>query len=163
MSRCAGVSCRGERISPLVKCAGRWARAISSSSLRAQPRRALALTRTLTARRLFRPYFRNGQVIETFRGGAKGGIYQPAVDIAIDKLRDGQWVRGESGASLWSSMQSAQVHIFPEGKVNQDPLAKLLRFRWGVSRMLLEAGDDVEVVPMWIQGAPSRRAYIGLR
>jgi hypothetical protein len=33
--------------------------------------------------------FRKGQVIETFRGER---IYQPAVDLAIEKLRAGAWV-----------------------------------------------------------------------
>ena len=35
-------------------------------------------------------FFRNGQVIETFRGR---GIRQPAVDLAIEKVNDGGWVR----------------------------------------------------------------------
>lgn len=34
-------------------------------------------------------FFRNGQVIETVRGG---GIYQPAVDTAIERLQEGGWV-----------------------------------------------------------------------
>jgi hypothetical protein len=40
--------------------------------------------------RAFSAFFRKGQVIETFRGK---GIYQPAVDLAIEKLRAGAWVR----------------------------------------------------------------------
>jgi hypothetical protein len=39
---------------------------------------------------IFSAFFRKGQVIETFRGK---GIYQPAVDLAIEKLRAGAWVR----------------------------------------------------------------------
>lgn len=38
---------------------------------------------------LIAPLFRNGQVIETFRGQ---GIYQPAIETAIDKLDQAQWV-----------------------------------------------------------------------
>jgi monolysocardiolipin acyltransferase len=34
-------------------------------------------------------FFRNGQVIETFRGK---GIWQPAIDLAIEKVNDGGWV-----------------------------------------------------------------------
>jgi monolysocardiolipin acyltransferase len=37
----------------------------------------------------FSAFFRAGQVLETFRGR---GIYQPAVDTAIEKLDQGQWV-----------------------------------------------------------------------
>src|ERR1700683_1716391 len=38
---------------------------------------------------VFSAFFRTGQVLETFRGR---GIYQPAVDTAIEKLDQGQWV-----------------------------------------------------------------------
>jgi hypothetical protein len=38
---------------------------------------------------LFSAFFRNGQVIETFRGK---GIWQPAVDLAIEKVNNGGWV-----------------------------------------------------------------------
>ena len=41
-------------------------------------------------RSVFSAFFRKGQVLETFRGA---GIYQPAVDTAIEKLRAGAWVR----------------------------------------------------------------------
>ena len=48
-------------------------------------RRALTLLCSV-----FSAFFRKGQVLETFRGD---GIYQPAVDTAIEKLRAGAWVR----------------------------------------------------------------------
>lgn len=35
-------------------------------------------------------FFRNGQVIETFRGH---GIHQEALDVAVEKLNSGDWVR----------------------------------------------------------------------
>lgn len=38
---------------------------------------------------LFSRFFNNGQVIDTIRGG---GIFQPAVDKAIELLEDGEWV-----------------------------------------------------------------------
>lgn len=44
----------------------------------------------LSIARVFSTFFRNGQVIETFRGQ---GIYQPAVDAAIEKVDQGGWVR----------------------------------------------------------------------
>lgn len=40
--------------------------------------------------RLLSSFFRAGQVIETFRGK---GVYQLAVEEAIEKLDDQQWVR----------------------------------------------------------------------
>ncbi|WAR57859.1 hypothetical protein PtB15_5B89 [Puccinia triticina] len=80
----------------------------------------------------------NGQVIKTVRGD---GIYQPAMDLAIEKLDNSQW-----------------VHIFPEGKVNQSRLNKssinpeLLRFKWGVSRLVLESKHEPIILPMWLKG-----------
>ncbi|KAI0791421.1 acyltransferase-domain-containing protein [Abortiporus biennis] len=92
-------------------------------------------------------FFRNGQVIETFRGK---GVFQPAVDTAIEKLNGGAW-----------------IHLFGEGKVNQpnNPTlrfselqaeakkeVRLLRFKWGVGRILMEVQKPPIIIPMWITG-----------
>ncbi|CAO1621359.1 unnamed protein product [Parajaminaea phylloscopi] len=76
--------------------------------------------------------FERGQVISTDRGR---GIFQPALDTAIEKLELGQW-----------------VHLFPEGYVNLSRQMVLRRFKWGVSRLLLESKARPRVVPIWIQG-----------
>ncbi|KZW03147.1 acyltransferase-domain-containing protein [Exidia glandulosa HHB12029] len=83
---------------------------------------------------VFSAFFRSGQVIETFRGN---GIQQPAIDDAIRKLDAGHW-----------------VHLFPEGKVNQflSPQAQLLRFKWGIGRMLMDVKRTPVVIPMWLTG-----------
>ncbi|KAG6877845.1 hypothetical protein C0993_003218 [Termitomyces sp. T159_Od127] len=81
----------------------------------------------------------HGQIIETFRGK---GIYQPAVDTAIQKLDQGGW-----------------VHLFGEGKVNQprdypqdvSGIASLPRFKWGV-RILMETMKPPVIIPMWLTG-----------
>jgi monolysocardiolipin acyltransferase len=65
-------------------------------------------------------------VIDTERGG---GVFQPAIDQAVQLLQDGEWV----GPSLGRA--DDQIHIFPEGKVNQasnNPDGGLLRFKWGM-------------------------------
>ncbi|KAI0300647.1 acyltransferase-domain-containing protein [Multifurca ochricompacta] len=89
----------------------------------------------------FSAFFRKGQVIETFRGA---GIYQPAIDTAIEKLRAGAW-----------------IHLFGEGKVCQshtykaDPqtgVARLQRFKWGIGRILMETPRPPTIIPMWITG-----------
>lgn len=77
-------------------------------------------------------FFRNGQCIETLRGG---GIHQKAIDESISKLSSGDW-----------------VHLFPEGYVNVSTSTRLRRFKWGISRMLLEAEKMPVVVPIWITG-----------
>ncbi|KAL1942234.1 hypothetical protein VTO73DRAFT_6298 [Trametes versicolor] len=88
---------------------------------------------------VFSTFFRYGQVIETFRGK---GIFQPAIDTAIQKLNRGDW-----------------IHLFSEGKVNQessDPAspnaARLLRFKWGIGRIVMEAQQPPIIIPMWLTG-----------
>ncbi|KAJ3723354.1 acyltransferase-domain-containing protein, partial [Lentinula raphanica] len=100
---------------------------------------------------LFSTFFRYGQVLETFRGK---GIYQPAVENAIEKLNQGCW-----------------VHLFGEGKVNQpgtyrkdeNGFAILPRFKWGVGRILSSTDHPPIVIPMWITGfdklMPEGRAF----
>ncbi|KAI0084577.1 acyltransferase-domain-containing protein [Irpex rosettiformis] len=85
---------------------------------------------------VFSAFFRKGQVLETFRGN---GIFQPAIDTAIQKLNSGDW-----------------IHLFSEGKVNQpdiEPSApRLLKFKWGVGRILMEAKRPPVIIPMWLTG-----------
>ncbi|KAF4602382.1 hypothetical protein EYR40_005587 [Pleurotus pulmonarius] len=106
---------------------------------------------------VFSKFFRLGQVHETFRGK---GIYQPAVDAAINTLNTtGGW-----------------VHLFGEGKINQpstypiNPITRkvhLPRFKWGVGRILMESTPSMTcttshrittrqrpplVIPMWLSG-----------
>ncbi|GAA5945008.1 hypothetical protein JCM3775_004257 [Rhodotorula graminis] len=77
-------------------------------------------------------FFEKGQVIETFRGK---GIYQRAIDESSKKLDAGNW-----------------VHIFPEGRIKQEDLHSLRRFKWGISRILMECERMPLVVPVWIKG-----------
>ncbi|KAJ1851690.1 Lyso-phosphatidylcholine acyltransferase [Coemansia sp. RSA 1822] len=79
---------------------------------------------------LLNGFFALGQTIPTVRGD---GIYQLAVEIGLRKLNENKW-----------------VHVFPEGKVNQE--AQMLRFKWGVGRMIMEAERTPIVVPMFFTG-----------
>jgi len=89
---------------------------------------------------VFSTFFRYGQVLETFRGR---GIYQVAVDNAIEKLNQGDW-----------------IHLFGEGKVNQpdaylkneNAMAILPRFKWGVGHILSSTFKPPIIIPMWITG-----------
>ncbi|KAJ2496330.1 Lyso-phosphatidylcholine acyltransferase [Coemansia sp. RSA 1972] len=79
---------------------------------------------------LLNAFFALGQTIPTVRGD---GIYQLAVEIGLRKLNENKW-----------------VHVFPEGKVNQE--AQMLCFKWGVGRMIMEAERTPIVVPMFFTG-----------
>lgn len=81
---------------------------------------------------LCRWFFHRGQTWEVFRGQ---GIYQPAINHAITRLGAGSW-----------------VHIFPEGRVNLSRSTRLRRFKWGISRLILEAPTTPYVVPIWLTG-----------
>lgn len=53
-----------------------------------------------------------------------------------------------------------QIHIFPEGKVNQhkmNPAGGLFRFKWGVGRIIMDSKIMPEIIPMWISGSSLRR------
>ncbi|KAJ2855335.1 Lyso-phosphatidylcholine acyltransferase, partial [Coemansia asiatica] len=75
-------------------------------------------------------FFALGQTIPTVRGD---GIYQLAVEIALQRLAENQW-----------------LHVFPEGRVNQTD--RLLRLKWGVGRMVMESERTPVVIPMIIRG-----------
>ncbi|KAK2466424.1 hypothetical protein APHAL10511_002066 [Amanita phalloides] len=88
----------------------------------------------------FSEFFRLGQTIETFRGN---GVYQPAVDTAIDKLNQGYW-----------------VHLYSEGKICQpttyardsDGNVTLSKFKWGIGRIIMEANVTPTIIPVWLTG-----------
>ena len=80
---------------------------------------------------VFRQFFAWGQVLDTERGG---GVFQPAVDEAVKLVQNGEWVSSPLGMRTIAQLE-LQLHIFPEGKVNQEklnPPGGLIRFKWGV-------------------------------
>jgi monolysocardiolipin acyltransferase len=74
--------------------------------------------------------FGNGRVFPIERGL---GIHQEGMRCALDLLNQGQW-----------------VHIFPEGKVNQS--GELLRFKWGVGKLLCESEVTPLILPVYHHG-----------
>ncbi|GJJ14264.1 hypothetical protein Clacol_008528 [Clathrus columnatus] len=83
-------------------------------------------------KRFFSEFFRQGQVLETVRGG---GINQPAIDRSIELLNAGEW-----------------IHVFPEGKTTQPPHSNLSRLKWGIGRMLMETNNVPTILPIWLTG-----------
>jgi len=97
----------------------------------------------------FSAFFRKGQVIETFRDAC---IYQPAVNLAIEELRAGAWVRVlffpvvRSRLLIDLCSETARSHgyidsVFAEGEVCQSDtymadlptgIARFQRFKRGM-------------------------------
>jgi monolysocardiolipin acyltransferase len=76
-------------------------------------------------------FFMFGKCIPVVRGA---GVYQPAIDLCIKKLKMGEW-----------------VHVFPEGKVNMEK--ERMRLKWGVGRILLETYPiNPIIIPIWHEG-----------
>ena len=57
---------------------------------------------------------------------------------------------------------SGWVHIYPEGKVNTDPTT-MLRFKWGLGRLIMEADVPPFVVPMYHAGQSVSQSFSGRR
>ncbi|KAI8369025.1 acyltransferase-domain-containing protein [Blakeslea trispora] len=91
---------------------------------------------------IFRSYFfALGQTIPTMRGA---GIYQPGIDFAIDKVNHQGW-----------------IHIYPEAKVVQEN--KMIRFKWGVGRILMDADHEPIVIPVWHRGMHLAKPLYGTK
>ncbi|RDW76758.1 tafazzin [Aspergillus mulundensis] len=54
--------------------------------------------------------------------------------------------------SAYACNSYSWVHIFPEGKIHQTPNKIMRYFKWGVARLILEASECPDVVPMWLEG-----------
>ncbi|RUP45989.1 acyltransferase-domain-containing protein [Jimgerdemannia flammicorona] len=76
-------------------------------------------------------FFALGQTLPIVRGD---GIYQPCMDYAV-----------------WCMRHHARwIHVFPESRVNQT--REMIRWKWGVGRLVMEGGEESIVIPIWHRG-----------
>ena len=54
--------------------------------------------------------------------------------------------------SAYACNSYSWIHIFPEGKIHQSPQKTMRYFKWGVARLILEASECPDVVPIWVEG-----------
>lgn len=107
-----------------------------------------------------------------------GGLFQPVMTEAIrllsaqpsyktlpldspdinDPFTSGSMTYSTNGSdcftspSYYTSHKHSWVHIFPEGRIHQHPQKALRYFKWGISRLILEAEPMPEIIPMFIDG-----------
>jgi monolysocardiolipin acyltransferase len=79
---------------------------------------------------IYSSFFKAGRVISIERGA---GIYQEGMNDSIKKLNQGDW-----------------IHIFPEGKVSKN--GELMRFKWGIARLVVEAQESPLIIPIRVSG-----------
>lgn len=54
--------------------------------------------------------------------------------------------------SAYPSRRHSWIHIFPEGFIHQHPSIRMRYFKWGVSRLILEAEPLPTIIPIFISG-----------
>lgn len=74
----------------------------------------------------------------------------PFSDLPIAYTTNGD--DGHLAPSAFACNSFSWVHIFPEGKIHQSPRQTMRYFKWGIARLILEANECPDVVPMWIEG-----------
>ncbi|KAJ3219521.1 hypothetical protein HK099_004663 [Clydaea vesicula] len=79
---------------------------------------------------LYNWFFSSGQILPIERGA---GIFQDTMDRSIEKLNKKEW-----------------IHIFSEGRVNQS--SEMLRFKWGISRLIMESKIPPLIIPFYHTG-----------
>jgi monolysocardiolipin acyltransferase len=54
--------------------------------------------------------------------------------------------------AAYPSRAYSWIHIYPEGRVHQNPRRTMRYFKWGIARLILEPDECPDIVPIWIEG-----------
>ncbi|PYH95262.1 tafazzin [Aspergillus ellipticus CBS 707.79] len=74
----------------------------------------------------------------------------PFSDVPMAYTTDGH--DSHLSPSSFACNSYSWFHIFPEGKIHQAPNNTMRYFKWGVARLILEASECPDVVPIWLEG-----------
>ena len=122
---------------------------------------------------VFSAFFSLGKTFPIIRGK---GLYQPAMDFALDLLRDGQWLHffpegkvvvSDRENQVKSSRLDTDINVCEEVECKPKPSYEL---KWGLARLLLDhiysdnSCEEVEVLPFYHMGMeeilPTKEPYI---
>ncbi|KAF9887903.1 hypothetical protein FE257_009425 [Aspergillus nanangensis] len=79
-------------------------------------------------------------------------------NVCVDPFSDVQTAYTTNGEdshmapSAYACHSYSWMHIFPEGMIHQAPDKTMRYFKWGVARLILEASECPDVVPIWLEG-----------
>ena len=96
------------------------------------------------------PFPPDPQLAERQRWNLLNVCVDPFSDLPTAYTTNGQ--DSHLSPSSYACNSYSWVHIFPEGMVHQARQKTMRYFKWGVARLILEASECPDIVPIWIEG-----------
>ena len=96
------------------------------------------------------PFPADPQLAEQQRWSVRDVCVDPFSDLPTAYTTDGH--DSHLSPSSFACNSYAWVHIFPEGMIHQSQQKTMRYFKWGVARLILEASECPDIVPIWLEG-----------
>ena len=78
------------------------------------------------------------------------GAYDGPKTVPLTYTTDG--MDAIRAPSAYRCRRHSWIHVFPEGKCSQFSDMTMRYFKWGISRLILEADALPQIVPIWVEG-----------
>ena len=96
------------------------------------------------------PFSPEPQLAERQRWSLQNVCVDPFSDLPTAYTTNGD--DSHLAPSAYSCNSFSWVHIFPEGMIHQAKQKTMRYFKWGVARLILEASECPDIVPIWLEG-----------